>query len=132
MPAVWVLASTLYAGVLKLLPANGEKIHDAVSHIATWQNNKAAAASKLAEAAAQTAPDMIASLTAQAQKLSLIASNNLLNAILCGFFMLVTCLILVQCIRICLKAASGKPTIPLAQSPYVKASDFDGKIAVHK
>lgn len=127
-----MLVSTLYAGLLKLLPANGEKLHDSVSHIALWQNNKAAAASKLAEIATTTDPELVANLSAQAQKLSLIASNNLLNAILCGFFMFVTCLILVQCIRISLKSANGKSTIPLAESPYVKASDFDGKIAVHK
>lgn len=132
VPAVWVLVSTLYAGILKLLPANGDKLHDAVSHIALWQNNKAAAASKLAEAAAQTDPQIIANLTAQAEKLSLIASNNLLNAILCGFFMFVTFLILVQCVRICLKCVNGEPTIPLAETPYVKASDFDSKVAVNQ
>lgn len=132
LPAVWVLVSTLYAGILKLLPANGEKLHDSVSHIATWQNNKAAAAQKLAEMATQTDPEVIASLSAQVDKFNLIASNNLLNAILCAFFMLVTCLVLLQCIRICLRTISGKPTIPLAESPYIKASDYDGKIAVHK
>ena len=132
VPAIWVLVSTLYAGILKLLPANGDKLHDAVSHIALWQNNKAAAASKLAEAAAQTDPQIIANLTAQAEKLSLIASNNLLNAILCGFFMFVTFLILVQCVRICLKCVNGEPTIPLAETPYVKVSDFDSKVAVNQ
>ncbi|MBR2111526.1 MAG: carbon starvation protein A, partial [Helicobacter sp.] len=132
LPTIWVLVSTLYAGILKLLPANGEKLHDSVSHIATWQNNKAAAAQKLAEMATQTDPEVIASLSAQVDKFNLIASNNLLNAILCIFFMLVTCLVLLQCIRICLRTISGKPTIPLAESPYIKASDYDGKIAVHK
>ncbi len=131
VPAAWVLISTLYAGVSKLLPANGEKVHDAVSHIALWQNNGAKAAQKLAEIAAESDPEVIATLTQEAQKLQIIATNNLINACLCGLFMFVTCLVLVQCIRICLQCASGKPTIPLAETPYLKASDYEGKIPAH-
>ena len=46
--------------------------------------------------------------------------------------MFVTFLILVQCVRICLKCVNGEPTIPLAETPYVKASDFDSKVAVNQ
>ena len=38
MPVVFVLISTLYAGIQKVLPANGEKIHDSVSHVDFVQN----------------------------------------------------------------------------------------------
>ncbi|WP_300451357.1 carbon starvation CstA family protein [uncultured Helicobacter sp.] len=131
LPAVWVLTSTLYAGALKLLPANGEKVHDAVSHIALWQNNSAKAAAKTQEAAAATDPDVIATLTAEAAKFSTIATNNLINALLCALFMLVTCLVLIQCVRICIRSANGKNNIPFAESPYRKASEFNGVISTH-
>lgn len=117
LPAAWVLVTTLYAGILKLLPANGERVHDAVSHIALWQINSA----KAAEA---TDP-------ALAERFATIATNNLVNAGLCAFFMFVTCLILIQTIRICLKATKGEIDIPLAESPYEEASRYEGKVAAH-
>lgn len=120
LPAAWVLISTLYAGVCKLLPANGEKIHDAVSHIALWQNFSA----KAAEAAANGLADKAASFQT-------IATNNLINACLCALFMAVTILVLVQCVRICLKCVNGTNDLPLAETKYVKASDYEGKIAAH-
>lgn len=120
LPAVWVLFSTLYAGVCKLLPANGEKIHDAVSHIAQWQINGQKATDALTQG-----------LTEQADKFQTIATNNLINAFLCGLFMFVTCLVLIQCIRICIKCIRGEKSIPLAETPYIKASDYEGKIAAH-
>lgn len=117
IPAVWVLVSTLYAGILKLLPANGEKIHDSVSHIALWQINSAKAAS-------ETNIEL-------AEKFATIATNNLINAGLCAFFMIVTCLVLLQTIRICWKCTKGENDIPLAESPYLKASDYEGKVIAH-
>ncbi len=119
VPTVWLLVSTLYSAILKLLPANGEKIHDAVSHIAIWQNNKAKAAEALASGNAELA-----------EKLSTIATNNLVNACLCALFMTVTCLVLIQCIRICLKysndAKAAAKEYPLAETPYIEASKFEG------
>lgn len=117
VPTAWVLVSTLYAGIQKLLPANGERVHDAVSHIALWQINSAKAAS---------ATDPVL-----AERFATIATNNLVNAGLCAFFMFVTCLILIQTIRICVQCMRGENTMPLAESPYVKASEFEGKIAAH-
>lgn len=49
LPATWVLVSTLYAGTLKLLPVNGERVHDSVSHIALWQINSSKADELLAK-----------------------------------------------------------------------------------
>lgn len=115
LPAAWVLISTLYAGVCKLLPANGERVHDAVSHIALWQNNAKAAA-------AETDP-------ALAERFATIATNNLINASLCALFMCVTILVLIQCVRICLRCSKGTNDIPLAETPYRKVSDFQGQLA---
>ncbi|WP_104722081.1 carbon starvation CstA family protein [Helicobacter mesocricetorum] len=128
VPVTWVLVSTLYAGTLKLLPANGERIHDSVSHIAIWQNNSAKAEAKMLEAMAQTDEALATKLTKEAQRLSKIANNNLLNAILCVFFMFVTLLVLVQTIRICWQCCNRQKTIPLAEYPYKKASDYEGAI----
>lgn len=128
LPTIWVLVSTLYAGVEKLLPANGEKIHDAVSHVALYQNNKAKAQDLLAQIQQTTNAQEINQLTSEMEKFETLASNNLLNAILCAFFMFITLLVLVQTIRICLQSLRGENTIPLAESPYLKASDYANKV----
>jgi len=65
------------------------------------------------------------------KRFATIATNNLVNAGLCAFFMFVTCLILIQTIRICLKATKGEMDIPLAESPYEEASKYEGKVAAH-
>ena len=133
LPAAWVLFSTMYAGVCKLLPANGEKVHDAVSHIALWQINGQKAAAKMQEIAEAKASgldvDMIANLSAEATKFATIANNNLINAFLCGLFMFITCLVLIQCVRICLRCSKGTNDIPLAETPYRKASEFERSMA---
>lgn len=123
LPASWVLVSTLYAGVLKLLPANGERVHDSVSHIAQWQINGAKAVEKLKEAAMNTDAEVVAKLTEEATKFSTISNNNLINACLCALFMFVTFLVLIQCIRLCLKCARGENLRP-AETPYRKVSEF--------
>ncbi|PZT48017.1 carbon starvation protein A [Helicobacter valdiviensis] len=128
LPTIWVLVSTLYAGVEKLLPANGEKIHDAVSHVALYQNNKAKAQDLLAKIQQTTNAQEINQLTSEMEKFETLASNNLLNAILCAFFMFITLLVLMQTIRICLQSLRGENTIPLAESPYLKASDYANKV----
>lgn len=128
VPAAWVLISTLYAGILKLLPANGEKVHDAVSHIALWQINSQKAAATMQKIQETTDESVIANLTAEAAKFATIANNNLINALLCGLFMVVACLILIKCVMICWRCANGEK-LPMAESPYRKASDFEGRMA---
>ena len=128
VPAAWVLISTLYAGILKLLPANGEKVHDAVSHIALWQINSQKAAATMQKIQETTDESVITNLTAEAAKFATIANNNLINALLCGLFMVVTCLILIKCVMICWRCANGEK-LPMAESPYRKASDFEGRMA---
>lgn len=126
VPALWVLVSTLYAGILKLLPANGEKIHDSVSHIALYQINTQRAIDVLQKAGQAQDPSIIAQLTQESSKFSTIASNNLVNAILCALFVVITCLVLVQCARICLRCLRGEKVL-MAESPYRKASEFEEK-----
>lgn len=128
VPAVWVLVSTLYAGILKLLPANGEKVHDAVSHIALWQINTQKAAATMQKIQETTDESVIANLTQEAAKFATIANNNLINALLCGLFMVVTCLILIKCVMICWRCVNGEK-LPMAETPYRKASDFEGRMA---
>ncbi|WP_104743688.1 carbon starvation CstA family protein [Helicobacter cinaedi] len=128
VPAAWVLVSTLYAGTLKLLPANGEKVHDAVSHIALWQINSQKAAATMQKIQETTDESAIANLTAEAAKFATIANNNLINALLCALFMVVTCLVLIRCVMICLRCVNGEK-LPMAESPYRKASDFEGRMA---
>lgn len=127
LPAAWVLVSTLYAGALKLLPENGEKVHDSVSHIALWQINSKKAQDKLAQITSDMDSKTSLALTTEAQKLQTIANNNLLNAVLCAFFMLVTILLLIKTLIICLRCTSGKEVIPLAETPYLQVKDYENK-----
>lgn len=121
VPVVWVLVSTMTAGVQKLLPANGEKIHDSVSHVAVYQIQSAKANDLLAqgnEAAAASA--------------QLIANNNLINAILCALFMVITLIVLFATLKVCIVAIKGgKHNPPLEESPYLDAKDYEGKIGAH-
>ena len=112
IPLVWVGITTMCAAIQKMLPANGERIHDAVSHVATAQNWSA----KLAEL---TEPAQIARAEA-------IIRNNVVDAVLCGFFIFVVIVMVVQTIRICMKISKGDTTsYPLAEDPYLKASDYE-------
>ncbi|RAX53894.1 carbon starvation protein A [Helicobacter sp. 16-1353] len=121
VPVAWVLISTMSAGVQKLLPANGEKVHDSVSHVAIYQNQSAKAAELLAQGQIEAA-----------DKAQLIANNNLINAILCALFMIITLIVLAATVRICIKVLKGeKVEPPLAESPYKNASDYESKIGAH-
>lgn len=113
VPLVWVLVTTMYAALQKLLPANGEVVHDAVSHVAAAQK----AAASLA-----TATD-----PAQIERLSAILRNNVIDAVLCALFMVVVVVVFVRTIQICLAAYNGKTDAypPLAESEYKNAKDYD-------
>ncbi|MDA3056795.1 MULTISPECIES: carbon starvation CstA family protein [unclassified Campylobacter] len=111
VPLVWVGVTTMSAAIQKMLPANGERIHDAVSHVATAQNWSAKLPSL-------TDPAAIA-------KAEAIIRNNVVDAVLCALFIFVVIVMVVQTIRICSKVASGdKDSYPLAESPIRKASDY--------
>lgn len=115
IPAFWVLLTTLYVSFQKLLPQNGDKIHDAVSHIATAQ--------KWMATKAQAIADGNDALVARA---SAIISNNILDAVLCAFFMIVVFVVLFECIKICYLSLQGKASaFPLKEEPYKKAKDYE-------
>lgn len=115
IPAFWVLLTTLYASFQKLLPQNGDKIHDAVSHIATAQ--------KWMATKAQAIADGNDALVARA---SAIISNNILDAVLCAFFMIVVFVVLFECIKICYLSLQSKASaFPLKEEPYKKAKDYE-------
>ena len=83
LPAFWIVLTTLYASFQKLLPANGDKIHDTVSHVATeqiWLKKKEEA--------------ILANNEALINKANTIIHNIFLDAVLCGFFMIVVFVVL--------------------------------------
>jgi len=113
-PAIWVLITTLYAAILKLMPANGERVHDAVSHVAIAQNTTA----KLADL----------SDPAAIEKAQAIIRNNVIDAVLCGLFVVVTIIVIAQTIRMCLKISKGGASegyFKLAESEYVDRGVYE-------
>ena len=113
-PAIWVLITTLYAAILKLMPANGERVHDVVSHVAIAQNTAAKLASLSDPAAIEKAQAII--------------RNNVIDAVLCGLFVVVTIIVIVQTIRMCLKISKGGASegyFKLAESEYVDRGVYE-------
>ena len=113
-PAIWVLITTLYAAILKLMPANGERVHDAVSHVAIAQNT----AAKLAGL----------SDPAAIEKAQAIIRNNVIDAVLCALFVVVTIIVIAQTIRMCLKISKGGASdgyFKLAESEYVDRGVYE-------
>ena len=113
-PAIWVLITTLYAAILKLMPANGERVHDAVSHVAIAQNT----AAKLAGL----------SDPAAIEKAQAIIRNNVIDAVLCALFVVVTIVVIVQTIRMCLKISKGGASegyFKLAESEHIDRGVYE-------
>lgn len=113
-PAIWVLITTLYAAILKLMPANGERVHDAVSHVAIAQNT----AAKLAGL----------SDPAAIEKAQAIIRNNVIDAVLCALFVVVTIIVIAQTIRMCLKISKGGASdgyFKLAESEHVDRGVYE-------
>ena len=115
IPAFWILLTTLYASFQKLLPANGERVHDAVSHVATaqiWLQKKEEA--------------ILANNEALINKANTIIHNNVLDAVLCGFFMIVVFIVLFESIKICYLTAKGKNScFPLKEEPRKEMKDYE-------
>ena len=113
-PAIWVLITTLCAAILKLMPANGERVHDAVSHVAIAQNT----AAKLAGL----------SDPAAIEKAQAIIRNNVIDAVLCALFVVVTIIVIIQTIRMCLKISKGGASegyFKLAENEYVDRGIYE-------
>lgn len=135
IPAVWVLTTTLYAATQKLLPANGERVHDAVSHIATAQNQTALREkalgfiAKLQEMGADASTMLEGKTLEEWQKVvskaDILIHNHTLDAILCAFFIFVTLVVIGATIRICYLTAIGKgEKFPLKEEPYQESKNF--------
>lgn len=136
LPVCFVLVATLYAGLQKVLPANGDKIRDSVSHVAFLQNTNAKIATleqknmDLRNGKITPNPQDGKSLD-ELRKLEIAKNNqdiagmrqgiinNTINAILCVFFMFVTLLVTFQSLRIALQCSSGKCSYPLREEKYV-------------
>ncbi len=113
-PAIWVLITTLYAAILKLMPANGERVHDAVSHVAIAQNTVAKLASLSDPAAIEKAQAII--------------RNNVIDAVLCALFVVVTIIVIAQTIRMCLKISKGGASegyFKLAESEHIDRGVYE-------
>lgn len=137
LPVAFVLTATLYAGIQKVLPANGEKIHDAVSHVAFVQNTNAKIAAlektntDLKQGKIMPTLQLDGKSKEELRKLEIeknekdIAGmrqgviNNTINAILCIFFMGVTLLVLVQSIRIAMQCSNEQCSYPLREEEYI-------------
>lgn len=135
LPAVWVLLTTLYAAIQKLLPANGERVHDAVSHVATAQNQTALKEkalgfiTKLQEMGANASTMLEGKTLEEWQKVvskaDILIHNHTLDAILCAFFIFVTLVVIGATIRICYLTAIGKgEKFPLKEEPYQESKNF--------
>lgn len=136
IPACFVLLVTLYGGVQKILPyEEGAKVRNVVSHIATAQmasKNIERLENELSELRVQKENlnkkeshfiKQIEEKEQQISNLSHVIFGNILDAILCIFFMLTTLLVIISCIGICM----GKIKIPLKESPYIKISSLNAK-----
>ncbi|TLS71514.1 carbon starvation protein A [Aliarcobacter thereius] len=117
IPAIFVLTATLYGGILKVLPyKEGDRVHNAVSHIATAQiqsKNIENLEAKLLLTTNELEREKIESSISIASQ---IKSSNIVNAILAIFFMFATSLVIIATIGICI----GRIKIPLKESPYIK------------
>lgn len=111
IPAFWVLLTTLWASFQKILPAGWQE-NDAVSHVAAVQKalkviNDPSAAAKAVENAQIT------------------FHNNLLDAVLCGLFMIVVFVVLFEAIKICYLSYTGKAqAFPLREEPKKNAKNY--------
>lgn len=121
IPATFVLVATLYGGIQKVMPyEEGNKVGNAVSHVAavTIQSQKI----QDLELKLNNAKDEneIAAIEKEISVATQSKIGNLINAILCVFFMLATLLVILSCIGICL----GKIKIPLKETKYIKLDEF--------
>ena len=103
-PAVFVLTATLYGGVLKILPyKEGDRVHNAVSHVAVAQIQSKKIIELEAKILTLTQEDEITKANKDLSLAQQIKFSNILNAILCVFFMISTILVIIATIGICIK-----------------------------
>lgn len=121
LPATVVLIATLYGGIQKVMPyEEGNKVGNAISHVAavSIQSQKIADLEiKLNNAKDE---NEISAIKKEISAATQAKVANLVDSILCVFFMVTALLVILSCIGICL----GKIKIPLKESPYVKFEEL--------
>ena len=117
LPATFVLIATMYGGIQKVLPfKEGDRVHNAVSHVATAQIQ----IKKIADLEAKI-PTLIIEADINKAKADIAIANklknsNIVNAVLAVFFMFATTLVIIATLGICF----GRIKIPLKETPYVR------------
>ncbi len=117
VPATFVLIATIYGGIQKVLPyKEGNSVHNAVSHIAVAQIQSKKIEDLEAQLMTATDEAEVASTQKAIDAASKVKSSNIVNAVLCIFFMLTTLLVILATIGI----SFGRIRIPLKESAYVR------------
>ncbi|HKM18746.1 MAG TPA: carbon starvation CstA family protein [Aliarcobacter sp.] len=117
LPATFVLIATMYGGIQKVLPfKEGDRVHNAVSHVATAQIQAKKIADLEAKIPTLTLEADITKAKADIAIANKLKNSNIVNAVLAVFFMFATTLVIIATLGICF----GRIKIPLKESPYVR------------
>ena len=117
LPATFVLIATMYGGIQKVLPfKEGDRVHNAVSHVATAQIQAKKIADLEAKIPTLTIEADINKAKADIAIANKLKNSNIVNAVLAVFFMFATTLVIIATLGICF----GRIKIPLKESPYVR------------
>lgn len=117
LPATFVLIATMYGGIQKVLPfKEGDRVHNAVSHVATAQIQAKKIADLEAKIPTLTVEADINKAKADIAIANKLKNSNIVNAVLAVFFMFATTLVIIATLGICF----GRIKIPLKETPYVR------------
>ena len=117
LPATFVLVATMYGGIQKVLPfKEGDRVHNAVSHVATAQIQIKKIADLEAKIPTLTLEADINKAKADIAIANKLKNSNIVNAVLAVFFMFATTLVIIATLGICF----GRIKIPLKETPYVR------------
>ncbi|WP_418179171.1 carbon starvation CstA family protein [Aliarcobacter lanthieri] len=116
LPATFVLIATMYGGIQKVLPyKEGDRVHNAVSHVATAQIQAKKIADLEAKLPTLTEQADIDKANADISIANKLKNSNIVNAVLAIFFMFATTLVIIATLGVIF----GRIKIPLKETPYV-------------
>ncbi|MFV7790037.1 carbon starvation CstA family protein [Aliarcobacter lanthieri] len=116
LPATFVLVATMYGGIQKVLPyKEGDRVHNAVSHVATAQIQAKKIADLEAKLPTLTEQADIDKANADISIANKLKNSNIVNAVLAIFFMFATTLVIIATLGVIF----GRIKIPLKETPYV-------------
>ncbi|WP_228133183.1 carbon starvation CstA family protein [Aliarcobacter lanthieri] len=116
LPATFVLIATMYGGIQKVLPyKEGDRVHNAVSHVATAQIQAKKIADLEAKLPTLTEQADIDKANTDISIANKLKNSNIVNAILAIFFMFATTLVIIATLGVIF----GRIKIPLKETPYV-------------